>query len=120
MASDILKINNMQFYAFHGVKNEEKIRGQQFAVDVEVVLDLSIAGHSDQLEDTVDVNVIYDLVEETLLEGEFNLLEAVAEHIAQALLNKLKIEAVTVRVRKPNAPIQGITAGLEVEIKRTV
>lgn len=120
MASDILRINNMLFYAYHGIHNEEKIRGQQFAVDVEAVLDLSIAGHSDNLENTIDVNMVYDIVEETLLEGEFNLLEAVAEHIAEALLDRLKIEAVTVKVRKPNAPIQGITAGIEVEIKRSV
>ena len=120
MATDILKVKNMLFYAFHGVHNEEKIRGQQFSVDVEAILDLSIAGHSDQLEDTVDVNVVYDIVEETLLEGEFNLIEAVAEHIAESLLNKLKLESVIVRVRKPNAPIQGISAGIEVEIRRSV
>ncbi len=120
MANDILRIKNMLFYAYHGLHDEEKVRGQQFAVDVEAILDLSIAGHSDNIEDTVDVNMIYDIVEETILEGEFNLLEAVAEHIAEALLNKLKINVVTVRVRKPNAPIQGISAGIEVEVKRTV
>jgi len=119
MANDILKVKNMVFYAYHGLQSEERIRGQRFEVDVEAILDLNVAGHSDKLEDTVDVDLIYDIVEEIILEGDFNLLEAIAEHIAEALLNKLKISAVLVRARKPQAPIRGIAAGIEVEIRRT-
>jgi dihydroneopterin aldolase len=118
MASDLLKISKMTFYAYHGLHNEEKLKGQQFEVDVIAKLDLTNAGHSDNLEDTIDVNLIYDLVEEIILEGDFNLLEAIAEHIAAALLDKLKIEEVQVCVRKPHAPIRGISAGIEVEITR--
>ena len=110
----------MLFYAYHGLQGEERVHGQQFEVDVEAILDLKAAGQSDKLEDTIDVNLIYDIVEEIILEGDFNLLETIAEHIAEALLDKLKISAVLVRARKPQAPVRGITAGIEVEIRRAV
>jgi dihydroneopterin aldolase len=115
---DVLKIKNMVFYAYHGLRSEEKLKGQQFEVDVEARLDLHPSGASDCGDDTVDINLLYDIVEEVVLEGDFNLLEAIAEHIAEALLNKLKMEEVLVRVRKPNSPIRGIASGIEVEIVR--
>lgn len=110
----------MTFYAYHGMLPEDKQRGQQFEVDVEVQFDISKAGQSDNLEDTVDVNQIYNIVEEVILEGEFNLLEAIAEHIAQALLDKLPITNATVRVRMPRPPIRGICGELEVVISRKI
>lgn len=115
---DMLKVKNMVFYAYHGLRSEDKLKGQQFEVDVEARLDLQPSGVSDSVDDTVDVNVLYDIVEEVVLEGDFNLLEAIAEHIAEAILSKFKIEEVLVRVRKPHSPIRGIASGIEVEIIR--
>ncbi|MBN1348553.1 dihydroneopterin aldolase [candidate division KSB1 bacterium] len=119
MAIDALKINDMVFYAFHGLESCEKAQGQRFEVDVELALDLSHAGNSDRIEDTIDVNAVYEIIEEVVLEGDFNLVEAVAEHIAASLLNKVNINEVRVRVRKPHAPLKGLTGGIEVEIQRT-
>ena len=118
MSTDSLKIMDMIFFAYHGLESCEKEKGQQFEVDVDMGLDLSVAGKSDQIEDTVDVNDVYRLIEEVVLEGEFNLVEAVAEHIAYVLLSKLQIKHVLVRVRKPHAPLKGLTSGIEVEIQR--
>ncbi len=115
---DVLKVKNMVFYAYHGLRSDDKLKGQQFEVDVEARLDLRPSGASDCVDDTVDVNLLYDIVEEVVLEGDFNLLEAIAEHVAEALLNKLKIEEVLVRVRKPHPPIRGIASEIEVEIVR--
>lgn len=120
MPNDVLRVKNMVFYAYHGLRTEEKIKGQQFQVDIEAVLNLSVSGHSDKLEDTLNVDLLYDIVEEIVLEGDFTLLEAIAEHIAEALLDRLNIQGVVVRVRKPHAPIRGISAGVEVEIERFI
>lgn len=119
MAIDTLKIKNLVFYAYHGLETSEKEQGQRFEIDVELGLDLSRAGKSDKIEDTIDVNLVYEIVEEVVLEGDFDLVEAVAEHIAFSLLNKIQIEEVNVRVRKPHAPLKGLTDGVEVEIRRT-
>ena len=72
----------MKFYGFHGVNSEEKILGQTYMVDCEVTLSLSTAGISDNLTDTVSYTDIYKTVR-SVIEGESkNLLEALAESIA--------------------------------------
>ena len=116
---DVIRLLNMSFYAFHGVRQEERKLGQRFEVDVELFLDLRAAGQGDDLARTVDYVQVFELVEEVVVEREFNLLEALAQEIADSLLERFPLEAVTVRVRKPNAPVRGILDTVEVEITRS-
>lgn len=48
---DKIRINRMEFYAYHGLLREEKKLGQRFIVDVELFLPLNRAGRSDRMED---------------------------------------------------------------------
>ena len=61
---DVIRLNNMIFYGYHGVKDAEKHYGQRFEVDAELFLDLHKAGQSDQLSDTVDYSNVYQIIEE--------------------------------------------------------
>lgn len=115
---DIIRLNNMMFYAYHGVEPSEKQMGQRFEVDVELFLELTKAGHSDQLSDTVDYTHVYQAIEEIMLESDFNLLEALAEEISQTIIERFPVTATTVRVRKPHVSLRGIADGVEVEITR--
>lgn len=115
---DIIRISNMIFHAYHGVDDGERDAGQRFEVDVEMATDLRLAGQTDRLRDTVDACEVYYTVEEVVIQGEFRLVETLAESIAAALLDKFKVDEVVVRVRKPFAPISGISDGIEVEIAR--
>ncbi len=115
---DVIRVSGMTFYAYHGTTPAERQLGQRFEVDVELFVNTYTAGHTDALEDTIDYVKVYEIVEEIVLEGEFNLIEAIAEAIAEALLRRLPTEMVQVRVRKPNVAIPGITGGVEVEIIR--
>lgn len=115
---DVIRLNNMIFYGYHGVEECEKRFGQRFEVDLELFLDLQKAGRSDQLRDTVDYTRVYQLVEELVMEGEYNLIEALAEEIAQTMLHHFPVTGATVRVRKPHLPLRGISDGVEIEIKR--
>jgi 7,8-dihydroneopterin aldolase/epimerase/oxygenase len=56
---DKLVLRGLQFHGFHGVKIEEKKLGQKFVVDVDAWLDLSAAGVSDDIADTVSYTDIY-------------------------------------------------------------
>lgn len=56
---DKLILRGLQFHGFHGVKPEEKKFGQKFVVDVDAWLDLSTAGKTDDLSDTVSYTDIY-------------------------------------------------------------
>ena len=116
---DILRLNNMVFYGYHGIENSEKELGQRFEVDVELYLDLRRAGRSDQLKDTIDYTRVYQIVEELVVEREYNLIEALADNIARAILEQFEIEGVVVRVRKPHVSLRGIADGVEVEIQRS-
>ncbi|MBI4328387.1 MAG: dihydroneopterin aldolase [Chloroflexi bacterium] len=107
MAQDRIGLEGMVFYGYHGVKEEERRMGQRFVVDVEMVADLSRAASSDRLEDTLDYGVAYRTVREVMEGPSVQLLEALAEEIAQRLLAALPAEEVRVRVSKPGVAIKG-------------
>lgn len=109
----------MSFFGYHGVHPEERTLGQRFVVDLQVYLDLSAPGRSDALEDTVSYSEFYRIAK-AVVEGEpHNLLESVAEAIAQQVLDTSRAEAVKVRVEKPSPPIAGaVFKGASVEVYR--
>jgi len=109
----------MQFYGFHGLLPEENKLGQRFYVDVELFLDLKQAGQSDHMKDSIDYGSVYQLVKQ-IVEGEAkNLIEAVAENIADQLLKHFDLlSACNVKVIKPDPPIVGHYESAAVEIFR--
>jgi dihydroneopterin aldolase len=116
----MLSMERIQFYGKHGVMAEENQLGQRFYVSLTMRLDLSVAGQTDRLEETVNYAEVYTLVKK-IVEGEtYRLIEALAETIASRLLDSYaRIMEVTVRVVKPHPPIHIIFDGVAVEITRT-
>ena len=109
--TDEILLEGMRFYAYHGVNPEERALGQRFTVDVALAVDLRRAGQSDDLGDTVSYSAVYKLVR-GIVEGEpRQLIEAVAEEIAAAILTGFPpVEHVTVTVRKPEVADEGVDA----------
>ena len=118
MPQDSLRVHGMVFHAYHGLYDDERENGQRFEIDVELNFDIDKAAQSDQIQDTVDVRTIYQLVKSIVLKEKFYLIEALAKRIATVLLEQFNIEQVTVRVRKPFAPLGGLANGTEIEITR--
>jgi dihydroneopterin aldolase len=108
----------MVFYGYHGVRAAERELGQRFVVDLEVWKDLRPAGQSDDLAQTVNYAELYRLVAGIVTGPSCDLIETVAERIAAAVLGRHAVDAVRVRVRKPEAPIAGVLAAAAVEILR--
>ncbi len=105
--ADRIVLEGMQFYGYHGANPEERTLGQPYLVDLSVELDLRRPGASDRLEDTVSYTRLYRAVQ-AVLEGEAkNLLEAIAQAVADRVLAEFPVAAVTVRVKKPRPPIKG-------------
>jgi len=117
--SDKIVLRDMVFYAYHGVFDAEHELGQRFEVDVELHLDLRSIGKSDDIDLTINYVDVYTIVKDQVEEQDFKLVEGLAEAIAAELLSSYELEGVVVRVRKPHAPIGGVTGGVEVEIYRT-
>lgn len=116
---DKINLNQLQFYGYHGMFSEEQKLGQRFDVDLELYLDLQKAGKSDAMEDSIHYGEVYELVRDILEGKPRKLIEAVAESVAEQLLNTLPLLlACRVRVIKPNPPINGHYHSVSVEIYR--
>lgn len=116
---DKLYFNRMAFYGYHGVFASEAELGQRFYVDLELSLDLSRAGDSDDLRDTVNYAEIFEQVQ-AIVEGErYQLIEKLTQRIAEHLLAFFPLTEVKVRVTKPNPPINGHFDSVAVEMVRT-
>ncbi len=119
MSKDCIRITDMHFYGYHGVDASERQLGGRFAIDVELYRDLAEAGRTDDLDQTVDYKAVYDLVSHIQSGRKFQLLEALAETVAGAILDSFELEEVVVRARKQSVPLGGLIDHTEVEIRRT-
>ncbi len=115
---DKIRIVNMSFYGHHGVDPSERALGGRFSFDVELTLDLRPAGETDDLTRTVDYGAVYGLIAELQGRHKYLLLEALAHHVAETILERFPVEEVTVRVRKHSVPLAGLIDYTEVEISR--
>ena len=119
LVPDKIQLEGMVFYGFHGASPAEQEVGQRFVVDLEVQRDLRSAGLSDELRDTVSYSHLFRLVKEVLEGPRHKLLEFLAENIAQRVLSEFDVDAVRVKVKKPEVPMKGsILAHAAVEIIR--
>jgi dihydroneopterin aldolase len=109
----------MQFQGRHGYYDHELTTPQAFEVDVELRLDLQPAGVDDDLERTIDYGVVYTAVRGIVETTSFHLLEALAEAISGQVLTDRRVQAVVVRLRKPQVQLGGPLDYAGVEIHRT-
>ena len=120
MDGDRILLEGMVFHGRHGTLPAERELGQPFVVDVELRLDLQPAGLSDDLTRTVDYSEVHRRAKEIVEGPPVGLTETVAERIAAAVLEEHRlVEAVRVKVRKPNVRLgDTVLAGSVVEILR--
>jgi len=102
----------------HGYHAAEKELGQRFEVDVDLWLDVETAGRSDRLEDAVNYERVYHLVEKTVSQDRFSLLEALATDLVESIYEQFEVEGVSVRVRKPSVPHCPNVSYVEIELSR--
>jgi dihydroneopterin aldolase len=90
----------------HGVLPEERERPQPFSVDIVAWVDMAAAQGSDALADTVDYGALAQVAADVVSQRSFQLLEALAGRLAQALLIvDARVQAVEVTVRKLRPPL---------------
>ena len=116
-STDIIRIHNASFYAYHGVASDEQNLGGKFEVDVELHADLSEAMAHDSLKRTINYESVYAFVQNVITAKKYFLIEALANTIAKGLLQTYAAaDAVVVRVRKPHPPVKGVIDYVEVEV----
>lgn len=121
-AADLIELRGLHVTGIVGVLDHERTQPQPLEVDLDLALDLRAASTSDDLADTVDYGAVCVVVEHVVASTSFALLEALAAHMATAVLDvDERIEAVTVSVRKLRPPVaqQLATSGVRVTRSRT-
>jgi len=117
--NDRIELRGIEVIARHGVLDEEKIEPQVFRVDLTVFLDLSVAGGSDDLADTVDYGRLAQQVHDLVAAESHQLIETVAERVARQVLATHGAERVLVTIHKPGAPIPLVFEDVSVTVDRS-
>jgi dihydroneopterin aldolase len=117
--TDRITLSGLRVRGFHGVFDFERRDGQDFVVDVQLDIDLSPAAASDDVTDTVHYGELAGALA-TVIAGEpVNLIETLADRLAQVCLIDPRVAAATVTVHKPGAPIPLEFADVAVTLRRS-
>ncbi len=111
-------MNGMEFYGYHGVLDKEKLIGQKFIIDCEILTNFKKAAKNDDINLTINYAEIFEKIKKIVKNDRYDLIEAAAEKIAESILTDKRINEVLVRVKKPQAPILGKFNYMAVEISR--
>jgi dihydroneopterin aldolase len=118
--SDRIILTGIRVQANHGVFDFERENGQEFVVDVIAWLDLSTAANSDDLAQTVHYGVLAEEVAAAVATSPVDLIETVAERVANVVLAHAAVSKTEVTIHKPHAPISVPFADVAVTIVRPV
>ena len=115
---DTIFISELKVKTKLGVPAWERMVAQTIILDIEIGYDLSAAGKSDAIVNTIDYGAVVARIHDTLKEHSFQLVEALAEHICQLILSEFGALSVKIKVAKP-AILAGLKAlGVVIERQR--
>ncbi len=115
---DCIHLTQIRGYGYTGALPEEQVLGQWFEADLTLWLDLSTAGESDRLTDTLDYCDVIERVQTLIKASRFTLLERLATAIAQSVLTFDQVAQVQVKLIKPAAPIPDFGGEITIDILR--
>jgi dihydroneopterin aldolase len=115
---DEIELLGLRAFAHHGVFDFERENGQEFVVDVRVMVDLSAAAESDELDRTIHYGVLAEQVVSAVESSPVDLIETVAQRIVDVVFTHKAAHAVRVTVHKPSAPITVPFADVSVTLNR--
>lgn len=117
--SDCVFVKSLVLHAYHGVMQHEGKVGQTFRLDLKLDINLAEASRSDKLKHTVSYDLVVKTATEAFSARRYRLVEAAAGAVADAVLARFaQVQAVTVTVHKPHAPIAATFEDVGVTIER--
>lgn len=115
---DEITLTGLTVFGYHGVFDHERRDGQEFTIDLTLHLPLAAAAASDDVADTVHYGELADRVAAIVAGEPVNLIEKLAERIADAVLEDDRVKMVLVTVHKPHAPIAQTFSDVSVTVRR--
>ena len=115
---DQLAVTGVECYGYHGVFEHEKREGQVFMVDLTLGIDTAPAAASDDLRDTVDYGSLVAAVKAAVEADPVDLIETLAQRLADVCLRDVRVEWARITVHKPDAPIEATFGDVTLTITR--
>ena len=116
--SDTLEVRGIECFGHHGVFEHERREGQTFVIDLALGLDSAPAAASDDFRDTVDYGSLVSQVRAAVEKDPVDLIETLAQRIADVCLWDVRVEWARVTVHKPDAPIDATFSDVALTITR--
>lgn len=116
---DTITLTGLRVFGYHGVFDHERREGQEFVIDVQLRLDLSLPAASDDVVDTIHYGVLAERIAEAVERDPVNLIEKLAARLVAVALQGERVREATVTVHKPNAPIARSFDDVSVSLTRT-
>lgn len=118
--SDFIEIRGIAGFGYHGLFEFERQNGQSFEVDLKLELKNEQAGKSDLIADAVDYSEVIKVVHQLIVGEPVNLIERLAEMIANDLLQSFPLISVEVVLHKASAPVGVPVGDIAIRIKRSL
>jgi dihydroneopterin aldolase len=116
--ADHIVLSGLRVRGHHGVFDFERRDGQDFVVDADLEVDTAPAAASDDVTDTVHYGELAEALAQVIAGEPVNLLERLAERLADVCLEDARVAAATITVHKPQAPIPLAFTDVAVTIRR--
>jgi len=111
-------LENMEFHSFHGCLEHEQKLGNTFIVSVNVELDTTQAGKTDDLNDTLNYQLVYNVIKREMGIPS-KLIEHAGLRIMDSIFNEFpQIREVGVKLSKLNPPLGGKVESVKIELSR--
>ena len=115
---DRIDLRDVQLRCVVGVDPEERGAAQDVTLQITLYADLRRAGRTDRLEDTVDYRAVTQRVAQAVEASSYQLVERLAERVAEVCLSEPKVQRVRVRLAKPGAMRGAPSAAVEIVRER--
>ncbi len=116
--TDRIELTGLRAHGRHGVYDFERVAGQEFVVDAVLELDLAPAARSDEVSDTVHYGELAERLVAVIIGDPVNLIETLADRLITVCLADPRVDAATITVRKPEAPIPHTFTDVAVTMRR--
>jgi len=111
-----IRLNKIGCFGHHGVTAEEKEKGGMYEIDCELEIDTTAAAKSDNINDALDYEIVYNIIKDHLENRRYNLMETLAEKLLKEIKMIPGVSGVKLRARKLSPPVSGAMDSFEVEL----
>ena len=118
-AGDTIFLSDLKVETTIGIWDWERKIKQTVVIDLEMAADIARAASTDSIEDTLNYKAVAKMVQQFVAESEFQLVETMAERIAEKILDDFGIAWVQVQVAKPGAIRGARSVGVRIRRSRT-